>query len=143
MRTHRLGDLQFAILSMLWQHREATVAEVHAAVGQERELALTTIGTMLRKMEARGLVAHRTEGRLFIYRPAVAEHEVSRSMVTDVVERLFDGNTTELVSRLLREGEFAPQELSQLRSLIEQREAELRQSKTKSRRSGDSEASRG
>lgn len=126
MRTHRLGDLQFAILAVLWQHREATVAEVHAAVGQERELALTTIGTMLRKMETRGLVAHRNEGRVFIYRPAVAEHEVSRSMVTDVVERLFDGNPTALVSRLLREGEFDPEELTQLRRLIEQREAELR-----------------
>ena len=126
MRTHRIGQLQFAILSELWKHGEATVAQVHETLGRERRLALTTIGTMLRKMEARGLVRHRAEGRVFIYRPAVRENDVGRSMVSDVVERVFDGNQAALVSQLLRDGEFDPKELSELRRLIDQREADLR-----------------
>lgn len=121
----RLGDLQLSILGELWQRGEATVAEVHDALAPSRGLALTTIGTMLRKMEARGLVAHRSEGRVFVYRPLMREQEVRTSMLGDVIERLFDGSATELVSRLLREGDFQPDELSQLRRLIDARQAKL------------------
>jgi len=126
MRSHRLGHLQFAILTELWRRGEATVAQVHETLGKERNLALTTIGTMLRRLEARRLVRHRQEGRVFVYRPAVRENDVSRSMVSDVVERVFDGSASALVSQLLREGDFDPRELSDLRRLIEQREAELK-----------------
>jgi hypothetical protein len=58
----RIGDLQLRILKELWACAEASVAEVHATVGSERSLAHTTIATMLRKMEERGLVGHREEG---------------------------------------------------------------------------------
>jgi len=54
---HRLGDLQLKILKVLWQHREATVAEVHEQLPRGADLAYTTIATMLRKMETRGLVS--------------------------------------------------------------------------------------
>ncbi len=137
MRVHRLGQLQFAILTELWRHGEATVAQVHETLGRERGLALTTIGTMLRKMEARGLVRHRAEGRVFVYRPAVRENDVGRSMVTDVVERVFDGSQAALVSQLLRDGEFDPRELSELRKLIDAREAQLRQAGTPKERNDD------
>lgn len=126
MRSHRLGQLQFAILSELWRRGEATVAQVHETLGKERGLALTTIGTMLRRMEGRGLVRHRQDGRVFVYRAQVGEGDVSRSMVTDIVDRAFDGSASALVSQLLREGDFDPAELSDLRRLIEEREAELR-----------------
>ena len=69
--THRLGDLQLKIMKVLWQREEVTVGDVFAEVCRERDLAYTTIATMLRKMEARGLLAHRVEGRTFIYRAAV------------------------------------------------------------------------
>src|ERR1041385_2908958 len=52
-KTHRLGDLQLQIMKVLWEKGEGTVADVHGAVGSERNLAYTTVATMLRKMEAR------------------------------------------------------------------------------------------
>ena len=61
--SHHLGDLQLAIMRVLWNHDEATVAEVHEALEPERGLALTTIATMLTKMEKKGVVEHRAEGR--------------------------------------------------------------------------------
>ena len=87
-----LGDLQHAIMRVLWARGEATSTEVHAALRAERGLAPTTIATMLRKMEDKGVVAHRSEGRQFVYRAAVSEGEVRRSMVGEVVDRLFAGN---------------------------------------------------
>jgi BlaI family transcriptional regulator, penicillinase repressor len=119
-QTH-LGDLQLAIMRVLWSRGEATVADVHEALEPERGLALTTIATMLMKMEKKGVVNHRAEGRRFIYRPLVSEDQVTRSMVADLTSQLFRGDVTALVNHLLSEHEIDSSELAQLRSLIEAR----------------------
>lgn len=115
------GDLQLAILRVLWRRREATVAAVHEDLRSARPLALTTIATMLRKMEARELVTHRLEGRQFVYCASVEEGVVRRDMITDVVERAFAGDASAMVNHLLREGEFDPGDLADLKRMIQQR----------------------
>src|SRR5437763_15376489 len=92
-----LGDLQLAIMRVLWQRGEATATDVHAALSSERGLAPTTIATMLTKMEKKGVVRHYADGRRFVYQPRVTEPQVRRSMVTELRDRLFGGNTTALV----------------------------------------------
>src|SRR4051812_37536200 len=106
-----LGDLQLAIMHVLWERGEATVAEVHEALLEERGLATTTIATMLVKMEQKGVVTHRAEGRRFIYQPLLSEGAARRSMVGDLMERLFRGDVTALVSHLISEHEVDPAEL--------------------------------
>lgn len=113
---HRLGDLQLAIMHVLWAYGEASVAEVHGVLEEERGLALTTIATMLRKMEEKGVVTHRNEGRKFIYRPTVSESEVRSSMVGELTERLFGGDPVALVSHLISEYELDPEELAALQA---------------------------
>lgn len=117
--SHQLGDLQLAIMRVLWDSREATVAEVHGALHPERGLALTTIATMLSKMEKKGVVTHRTEGRQFVYSALVSEEEVHRSMVSQLTEKLFGGRPAALVNHLLTEQEIDPRELDEIRRLIE------------------------
>ena len=112
--THTLGDLQLAIMRVLWQRREAPVAEVHEALLPERGLAPTTIATMLKKMEDKGVVAHRSEGRRYIYRPTISETQVRRSMVGELTERLFLGDATALVSHLLSEHDIDADRAEQL-----------------------------
>jgi predicted transcriptional regulator len=110
-----LGDLQHAIMAVLWARGEATTAEVHEALRAERGLAFTTIATMLRKMEDKGVVAHRAEGRQFVYRPTVSEEQVRRSMVGELLERLFEGDPKALVAHLVSEHEIDAGELAALR----------------------------
>ncbi|MGD2114705.1 MAG: BlaI/MecI/CopY family transcriptional regulator [Acidobacteriota bacterium] len=119
---HRLGDLQLAIMRELWRRGEASVAEVHRALESARGLALTTIATMLRKMEDKGVVTHRSEGRRYIYQPTVSESAVRRTMVGELTERLFSGEVTALVGHLLSEYDIDAEELDQLRSLIAEHE---------------------
>ncbi len=123
--TH-LGDLQLAIMRVLWARGEASSSEVHAALLEERGLAPTTIATMLRKMEDKGVVDHRTEGRQFVYRPTVEEGEVRRDMVGDLVERLFLGDPAALVNHLLHDAAIDPAELGRLKKLIAERERNAR-----------------
>ena len=87
----RLGDLQLRIMKLLWKKAPAAVGDVLDGLGADAGFAYTTIATMLRKMEARGLVRHREEGRRFIYQPAVTEEGVTRSMADDVLERVSRG----------------------------------------------------
>ena len=112
-----LGELQLAILRALWQQGEASVAEVHDTL-RDRRLALTTIATMLRKMEEKGLVAHRENGRQFLYRSKVDPDLVQKNLVGELVTRLFDGDPLALVNHLLRAGEIELSELDELRRTV-------------------------
>ena len=122
MSRHQLGDLQHAIMQVLWEQGEAPAAEVYRALWKERRLAPTTIATMLGKMERKGVVTHRTEGRRYVYRPTITEAEVRRSMLGELTDRLFDGSVAAVVSHLLQEREIDPDELEELRRLIAQAE---------------------
>src|SRR6187551_2802061 len=109
-RAHQLADLQYAIMRVLWSEGEASVARVQEALGPDRARALTTIATMLAKMEKKGVVAHRSAGRQFLYRARISEADVRRSMVGELTRRLFRGNAAALVSHLLSEEEIDPAE---------------------------------
>jgi BlaI family transcriptional regulator, penicillinase repressor len=124
-----LGDLQLAILRTLWERGEAAVADVHDILS-DRGLALTTIATMLRKMEEKDLVAHRENGRQFLYRAKVDPALVQKNLVGDLVTRLFDGDPMALVNHLLRAGEIELSELDELRLKVA--EAERRAKKERS-----------
>lgn len=123
---HHLARLQLAIMQVLWDRAEATVAEVQAALKPDRELAYTTVGTMLAKMEANNQVAHRSEGRSNIYRPLIQRNDVSQTMVSDLAERLFHGDVSQLMCSLLDGCEVSSEELSRLKKLIRDKEKELR-----------------
>lgn len=112
-------------MKVLWDRREATVASVHEALGAESNLAYTTIATMLRKMEVRGLVRHHNEGRSFVYQPTVAAEAVTRSMADHLLDRFFEGSLANMVSHLLTSREVSRDELAQLELLIDQRKKKL------------------
>jgi len=121
----RLGDLQLRIMKVLWEAEEASVAHVHAALGGSDAFAYTTVATMLRKMDARGLVAHREEGRSYLFRPKVAADAVSRSMADHLVDRLFEGSLATAVNHLLSTRDVSESELREIERLIAKRRKEL------------------
>jgi BlaI family penicillinase repressor len=121
----RLGDLQLRIMQVLWERGESTVTEVIDHLPAGSDLAYTTVATMLRKMETRDLVAHRNEGRTFVYRPNIAAQAVTRSMADHLVDRLFEGSLTDVVTYLLTTREVSRAELGRLEKLIADRKKSL------------------
>lgn len=122
-RPTRVGKLELLVLEQLWQRGEASVVQVHEDLSKRRRLAPTTVSTMLRRMESKGLVAHRTEERRFLYRPLVERRALRGSMVGELVDQLFGGNANELVSHLVEEGKIDPKQLERLRQAISARRA--------------------
>jgi BlaI family transcriptional regulator, penicillinase repressor len=119
MAEYELGDLQIAIMQVLWERKEATTNDVHAALHPSRKLALTTIATMLQKLEKKGVVKHRAEGRQFVYSTTIGREDVRKSMVGALLDRLFHGDGTALVNHLLEAGDVDAAELKRLKSQIQ------------------------
>ncbi len=118
----KLGGRQLAIMQVLWDRGEATVAEVQELLDLERPLAYSTVATVISRMEQKGLVTHRAEGRVFYYRPAVSEDGVGESMVGELVERIFGGSPSELVSHVLQSDQVDSGELDRIRQFVRQYE---------------------
>ena len=114
-----LSDLQLDVVRVLWRRKEATAAEVQASLETARGLALTTVSTVLSRLEKRGLVTHRTEGRTFIYRAVITEPEVRHSMLGSLVDSVFKGDPTELVSQLLSAKDLSPSDLDRIRAMVD------------------------
>ena len=117
-----LSELQLAVMRQLWLRGpagEATTAEVAEGLREDRGLAHTTIATVLTRLEKRGFVASRREGRGLVYHADVSESQVQRSMVSGLVSSLFEGKASALVSHLLDQREqLDDRELAALRALL-------------------------
>lgn len=118
--THQLTDLQIVIMRVLWDRGQATVAEICDALRPERALALTTVATLMSRLEKRGVVSHETRARQFVYRSLVSESDVRRSMVSELTERLFDGDVAEMMSHLLTGREISPGDLDRIKAMLEE-----------------------
>ena len=130
MRTRKLTNLQVDVMNVLWRQGEATVAQVHAAMQEKRHLAMTTVATVLSRLEKRGLLKHRSEGRQYIYRAVVTEPEVREQMLSEITDRLFHGDVTELVTHLISEKGISSGDLARVKALIEESEKTSRKKRT-------------
>ena len=109
---------ELELLKVLWEHGPKSVSEVHRLLktSDGRQPAPNTVQTLLRIMETKGLVAHTAEGRTFIYAPVFSREETASRFL----DRVFDGAASELVQSLLRAEKISPDELEQMRQLINQ-----------------------
>jgi BlaI family transcriptional regulator, penicillinase repressor len=113
-----LTDLQLAIVRVLWERGECTVAMTQAALLPERPLAQTTVATILTRLEKRGVVAHRPNGRQFVYRALVTEGDVRLSMVRSLTDMLFGGSSAALINHVLLDRGVTEQEFGELRRIV-------------------------
>ena len=101
------------ILKALWDLGEAPVREVHAALSAEG-LHFNTVQTQLRIMDEKGLVAHRREGRTFVYRPLCSREDLSRRFL----HKVFDGAVGDLVLSMVAAERLSPDEIKELERLV-------------------------
>ena len=114
----QLTELQIAILRLLWQQGELTVAQIWEQLYPSRKLAQTTVATIVARLQRRRILARRTRDRQFVYRPLLTEADIQHSMVSELTERLFAGDVTALVSHLLSGRDMTPGDLARVRKMI-------------------------
>ena len=129
----RLTGRKRAIMKVLWEHGEASVAQVQELLPTEPPLAYSTVSTVLTRLEQKGFVSHRRDDRVFYYRAAVTQDEAGQAMVGDMMRRICDGRPSQLVNHLLETDQVDAKELKQIKKLIEEHEARLRKTQGASR----------
>jgi len=114
-----LTDAEARVMAVLWESERATVADVVRALSRRRVVSYSTVQTILRILETKGYVAHDKVARAFIYRPLVDERQARRRALRHLASRLFKGSPSLLVLNVLEDERIDPDELRQLKKLIE------------------------
>jgi predicted transcriptional regulator len=114
-----LTDAEMRIMRVLWSRGESTNLEIVEAIVKPR-LARNTVMTTLGVLERKGYVAHRTDGRTFIYRAVVVEDVVRGKVIESVLHRFFGGSAEELVVKLLDAKYISNPERRRIQALLDQ-----------------------
>ncbi|MEX0610977.1 MAG: BlaI/MecI/CopY family transcriptional regulator [Pirellulales bacterium] len=129
-------DGELEILRVLWSRGPSSLSEICEALRRERDVATTTVATMLRIMLDKGLVRRKRAVRGHQWSAAVTQAAAARSMVGKLVDGIFDGSAGRLVAHLVEAGQLSAQELSELRELIESNSNRVSRKGAKAQRNG-------
>ncbi|MBW7914328.1 MAG: BlaI/MecI/CopY family transcriptional regulator [Taibaiella sp.] len=114
-----ITEAELEILQVLWDKKEATVKEVHEELSTEREAVYTTTLKQMQVMYEKGLLKRDDSRRQHIYYPDVDIKRVQRKFMDKVMKNLFSGSAGELVMNALSNYKTTPEELDQIKNLIE------------------------
>lgn len=117
-QTEHLTPLELEIMHVLWEVAPANVQTVQGHL--KRELAYTTVQTMLNILLRKGKVKRALKDRAYFYRPAVSRSHVTRRQITDIVDRLFAGSAESLVMSLVETNRLTPETLARVHKLLEE-----------------------
>jgi BlaI family transcriptional regulator, penicillinase repressor len=121
-----VGELETAVLAVLWERGECTVVEVAAALPKGRGRHPNTVTTVLNRMAARGLVQRSDAGRAATFRAEVSREEMGRRHLEVLREEILGGSLTSFVAALVRPGRGKDRHAKRLRELLEAIEREER-----------------
>ena len=122
--TTGLTPLELEIMNVLWDTGAANVQTVRQRLGRRRDLAYTTVQTMLNLLHRKGKVKRELQDRTYHYRPAVTRRREVSHMIRDVVDRLFGGSAEELVQTLVDTRQLTPETLERLAAAVEKGEGD-------------------
>ena len=121
-----LGQLQRAVIEVVWELGEASVHQVRDRLRRRKDLAYTTVLTAMQKLEKAGWLRHRTEGKVYIYEPTRTRDEAGAKSVRKLLDRIFDGNALLMFQHLMRQDKLSDAELQELRRMIDEKRKERR-----------------
>src|SRR5690348_5301895 len=119
-----LGDRELDVMASLWELGSGTVTEVRERL--PADLAYTTVLTILRNLEAKGLVRHTVEGKAHRYHPRVAQRTARRNALAHILDKLFHGSPEQLIAQLVEDEKLTAADLRRLRAHLSAGEKEGR-----------------
>jgi BlaI family penicillinase repressor len=122
-----LSPAQREIMEIVWARDEVTAQEVRRILSETRDVARNTVRTVLERMEDKGWLKHRADGRTFFYSAARPRHDTVGQKVREIVETVCGGSPETLVAALLDYRGLRPDELKRIRQLLDQAQAGRRQ----------------
>ena len=112
------SNSELEILHVLWRKGPQTVRQIHPALRRKREIGYTTVLKTLQVMAEKGLVTRDETERSHVYRAAVPEKSVKRRVVSDLLDRVFEGSAANLVLQALSTKRATPEDIRRIRKLL-------------------------
>ena len=110
-------EAELDILRVLWARGEASVRDVHAALGAERRTGYTTVLKLMQIMTEKGLVTRREAGKAHLYQAAMRESDMQGRLLRDLRDKLFAGSTAMLAMHALSLDAASDEELERIKAL--------------------------
>ena len=117
-RSRHPTELELAILKILWRDGPCSVRQVREALVEFRDLAHTSVMTILGIMTRKGYARRNKQGSSYVYKAVVTEQQATQGMLRDLVDRVFDGSAVAVMQRLLDTSDLDADEMAQVRQLI-------------------------
>lgn len=114
-----LSKAELEVARIVWNLKQATVRQVHESLPPDRDIDFTTVQTYLRRLEEKGYLNVRLDGRTRVYTPRVKPQTVIRETVGELVDLLFAGDTLPLMRHLVEERSFSAEDIQTLRELLD------------------------
>lgn len=118
-----LTPLELEIMNVLWETGPANVQSVQSGM-KGRELAYTTVQTMLNVLHRKGRVKRQLKDRAYIYRPVLSRQTAVAQAVGDMLDRFFSGSADSLVLNLVEARRLTPEKLAQIQKLVSKKKEE-------------------
>ena len=122
-RPRVLGPQELQIMKVVWDRGKVTVRDVYQALLERRQVAYTTVMTMMNILEQKGFLKKAAgEDRAFVYQPARSRQSVMREMVNEFVDRVFGGSANPLMLHLIEDEHITQKDLDDLRKLVRKKD---------------------
>ena len=120
-RPATIPDSELDVLKVLWDKGQATVREVLETLkAAGREWSYATVATLLDRLETKGVVSSDRRDLAFVYKPTISANEVQQKRVTNLVEKLYQGEPGLLVLHLLKSHPLEPAQADEVRALLDE-----------------------
>jgi predicted transcriptional regulator len=116
----QVSPAETEILRLVWQLKKATVQAIHDRLPPGRNIANTTVQTLLRRLEKKGYVKHHVRGKAHVFFPVVKKEAVIKKSVNEFIDRLFGGDPVPLIQHLAEHGKIRPDDIERLKQVIEE-----------------------
>ena len=138
-----LSPAQRQIMEIVWERGEVTALEVRQLLGESRKVARNTVRTLLERMEDKGWLNHREQGRTFFYSAARPREETIGQKVRQFVETMCGGSAETLVSALLDYRGLRPEELKRIRRMLDEAQTAAKAAPTPAQATGNKSSRKG
>jgi BlaI family penicillinase repressor len=122
-RLIQISDAEWVVMEVLWRAGSATAADVIAALADAKDWNHRTVRTLLTRLVEKGAAEATAAGHRYLYRPAVRREKCVREESRSFLDKVFGGDTTELLVHFVRNARITPAEIERLRRILDEKES--------------------
>ena len=122
----KLSDFELEVMQIMWEKGPMIATEVHQTIAAKRQVAYSTVKTIIDRLEEKGAVERvRNYGRTILYQPSVKKEALMKPMVRTFIDKLFRGNVRPLFNHALEEENITLEDIAYLEKVLAEKREEL------------------